>query len=367
MQGCQIYSMAASRKGVHLRCTPVARRKGFVHIIEMLLMIVALLVMITYFSYVPASVSQWDSVRLSVMASDLLFTLDAAGVDWFNATDVGRSLGTYAPANLAYSVELDNAAKPLMRVGCVCSEPEFAAVSAALSPFTINGRPVSFNVTRIDPANPVFSTYYDTIVVMDYALAPHEADVRKFLSYDRGLLEIRDIDAPSKADALHQDLFGLSWDASAVTTEDPVGIVNLPPESLFYAVSKYFLHIPNATGQTIPAGYAFPDFLEPEEKLNASGKGVGTLLVQQGAFGAVACTARVGVQSGTGRAAWLSAGPASDERDILMKSLVIWLSGERYGIIESPMRNPASSTILLVADQDMYEVVRVVLKLGYIY
>ena len=43
------------------------------------------------FSDIPKVKSDWPSTKLILQGNDLLFSLDKAGIDWFNSTEVGNS------------------------------------------------------------------------------------------------------------------------------------------------------------------------------------------------------------------------------------------------------------------------------------
>lgn len=136
-------------------------RKGFLHVVEIIIVGLMAFLVLAQFSYVPKQAADWDGMKLSTQANDVLFSLDRKGVDWFNSTEVDKAMSSFLSNNTIYSLNIRNVMKPQISVGCICSAAETASLVGALKPFEINGQQVSFSVSRIGTI--AFSHGYDVI------------------------------------------------------------------------------------------------------------------------------------------------------------------------------------------------------------
>ncbi len=81
--------------------------------------------------------------------------------------------------------------------------------------------------------------------------------------------------------------------------------------------------------------------------------------------------------NGNGRTAWISSKFARDphdfpftwskERDVLLKSILVWLAGDEYRLIGPNIKEPVSVSVHKVIDKDTFQPVRIELILGYAY
>ena len=225
------------------------RMKGFMHIVEILMVVVLLFLVFSQFAAIPGISGDWSETKLSLMAHDILTTFEKKDVSWFNQSSLAKEFNGTLPANVIYSVTLQNVLKPKIKIGCLCTDSEYAAVKNILTPdsFVINGMNTSFEVVRVDGVNELFSLDFDVALVyghhQDYeGLAGNPMPLRRFLDYDKGVVEI--IDRP-KIDALQQNYFGLN---TSSTMSDSSGIMfSLPSEINGRDTNKiyeYFIHIP---------------------------------------------------------------------------------------------------------------------------
>lgn len=70
----------------------MGKKKGFMHIVEVLLIIVLVFFVFTQFASIPSISDEWSRTKLSTLAGDALKTLEAKGVDWFNGTQIENTL-----------------------------------------------------------------------------------------------------------------------------------------------------------------------------------------------------------------------------------------------------------------------------------
>jgi hypothetical protein len=207
-------------------------KKGFMHIVEVLLVIVLVFFVFTQFSTIPSISGEWPRTKLSVLAGDAIKTLEAKGVDWFNGTQIENALRPNPgdPAqnvlqpNMIYSVRLQNVIKPRIKIGCLCSDGEFARIKSFLLPgwFMINGVNTSFDIAQVKNMNEAFSLDYDVTLISGYAnLGPAQYAVRNFLGYDKGVVEMFDAMGQDPSD-VQKSIFGL---AAATAKSDGAGII----------------------------------------------------------------------------------------------------------------------------------------------
>ena len=218
-------------------------KKGFMRLVEVIVITLVALVVIVQFSCIPKIKSDWERTELMLQARDLLFSLDSKGIDWFNSTRVEKEMSDALRANILYEVMIINTIKPNISAGCVCNDTEFTETENLLSGFSINGLPVGFSLHRIDPANISFPHSLDVIIVYDYNLTGYYNQLQNYLSEGKGIVEVRHLDE-SDMDLVQQDIFGLVWNDSLNPTDDRIGFAQMDAENRFYNIYKYFYHIP---------------------------------------------------------------------------------------------------------------------------
>ncbi|MFH0956254.1 MAG: hypothetical protein V1813_00165 [Candidatus Aenigmatarchaeota archaeon] len=72
-------------------------RKGFFRILEVVIVAMLVFVTLTQLYSVPKANQPWDMTKLSVMSQDLLYSLDAKNVDWFEPVEVNSTLYDILP------------------------------------------------------------------------------------------------------------------------------------------------------------------------------------------------------------------------------------------------------------------------------
>ena len=217
-------------------------RKGFLHVVEIVIVALMAFLVILQFSYVPKQNTDWAGMKLSTQANDILFSLNKKGVDWFNSTEVDKAISSFISNNTIYSLKIRNVMKPSIKVGCICSAAEATSLANALRPFDINSQPVSFSVTQISPI--AFSHEYDVIVINDSGLSSYYNQIRQFLAADKGIVQFRSLDQ-SEIDSVQTDLFGLKWNNSLGNPDTaPVEFRSNMSSEPYYNIYKYFHNIP---------------------------------------------------------------------------------------------------------------------------
>ena len=78
--------------------------RGFIHVIEIIIVSLLVFMVIFQFSGVPAMETDWDKTKLSLQANDILFSMDMLGVNWLDANQVEAQISEFLPENSVYRV-----------------------------------------------------------------------------------------------------------------------------------------------------------------------------------------------------------------------------------------------------------------------
>jgi len=84
----------------------MGHKKGFIHVIEIVVISVLILFAFAQFSYVPSMDTDWTKTKLNLQGNDLLFSLDRSGIDWFDEESVDNALSETLAQNVIYRVML---------------------------------------------------------------------------------------------------------------------------------------------------------------------------------------------------------------------------------------------------------------------
>ncbi len=349
------------------------KRTGFIHIVEIVIITLVVFVLVTQFTAIPPARADWDEAKLNIQGQELLYSVDAMGINWLDPEEVRDALDpVLQESTLKYSVTVKNAIKSNILVGCVCTNSEFEAINSTLTPFTLNNQDVNFSVVQIDPTSErvSFPVYLDVIVIGNYlldqggGLGPLIIDLENYLAEGKSVLEIRDLSVQDFGDFVQGYIFGVKWDAGLPDPTSSRINFAVSPNSTFYSIYKYFRHIPGGINTTVWNG--FDNFLD-NEKVDRETDGNTEVILRQDGTGVPALIVKEGIVANSGRSAWLSAGDDTAERRILLKALVAWLAGNINEVVPGEIREPASFSIFRVINIDMFQPVEVVLNLGYIF
>lgn len=352
--------------------------KGFMHIVEIVIIVIAMFMVVYQFTNIPAMDTEWSSSKLFIYGNDMLNLLDRMGVDWLSEDGIKASVDNVLTFNrtrnttVLYDVRVDGAVKPVMLVGCMCTDDEMQDIEDGLAPFYLNGRPVAFMVEQIDmtnPACPGFSVVNDVTIIMpgfagSVTTSPHtlsqcETQIENYLRAGNGLLLVRNITSGSEVDiqSVERRLFGIGWDESAVPAARPEllspNISNA--NSTLYLIGKYFRNFPVPPYGMKFAGEPQFDLLSPGEKVVPEDSALAmrperNVIAQQGGSALSASIAMSGLVDGRGRTMWISkpeSGGFDDngKNQLLLKAAVAWLAGETYTPVSSQMESPVISKL----------------------
>ncbi len=357
--------------------------KGFLHIVEVIIVAMLVFVILSQFYSIPKADPSWGTPKLTVMSQDLLYTLDASGVDWSDAAEVNHTLYYLVPRTMSYSLSLNYPIRPRMRIGCVCDDVNYSILeSGVLSDFTVNGiqrrmvheqiEPYAFTLNEAQMGN-------DVILICGNVNVNGVLENRmgEYLSRGNGIVHFANLTSDVVESSWHSLLFNLEWVYDSESVPPPSGEAYFPyaeSSEKRYMIEKIFTSMPPA-----PAGFnGFNNFVS-ESVYPAEGN-PSRILVRQGLnyIGGSYEGRYVPLSvinwgvNGTGRTAWMSwAGISKDtqaenENKQLLKSLIVWAaSGKDYPIITNRMNQGAKASMRKVFNEDMYETVKVELSVGY--
>ena len=113
---------------------------------------------------------------------------------------------------------------------------------------------------------------------------------------------------------------------------------------------------------------SFENFLKTTENVAQSNGNEKKILLKQSGTNIPACLINYGIESGKGRSVWLSGADSMDyQRAILIKSLLVWVSGTNYEVVKTEIKEPVSVSMYKTLNNDMFEPVKIEVSLGYLY
>lgn len=346
--------------------------KGFVHVVEIVIITIVVFVLIYQATSVPTISRDWGKTSLEIQVRDILLSLNKKGINWLNKSEVEEELDALLQnTSIRYGLKIENALKENISVGCFCNDTEYFYLKSVLYPFMLNGEYVSFTIYKLDTHNPSFPITFDVVFLADNAKNVSYDQLRSFLSEGKGIVEVVDLtEGDISGDSVQENIFGLKWN-SALTPNSNNITFSIDSESEFYNIYKYFYNIPNLTGWIPPENHTLKNFLDPNEKVDA--KNGNNIVLKQKATNVPAAIVNNKIFEGKGRAVWLSAGnDESVEKKMMLRSLILWASGETYEVVENKIPNPASFSIFKLIKKGEYnpgmdQIIKVTLSLGHVF
>ena len=221
--------------------------KGFLHVSEVIVVIMIAFVMLFQFSTIPKMRTNWDRSKLILMSHDLLFSLDGSGTNWFNASEIRQKAAAILPSTTGIAVTTRQDVRPLIRVGCVCDPQNFSIVQQELlTDFDVNGMRRRFDVVRIDPASMKFSSENDVIIFWGFQDVSSPVDntdeLASYLSSGNGVVEFGDLTQPQSEMDWHKDIYNLQWTGSSYAASADAFFSAVPDAGNSYKVRKLFFN-----------------------------------------------------------------------------------------------------------------------------
>ncbi len=345
--------------------------KGFVHMIEVIIVVVMALFAFFQFSYITTPDMDWERTKLGLLGDDVLLAMDRIDVNWFDKSQVESNMTKLiSSSNIIYSVKLDNAIKQNISIGCLCDAAQATTLGNALkpSPMRINDERINFKVIQVDTLNALLNPAYDVVIIPTYQ-ALNTANLMRYLSYEKGVIELFGLNEGEVIGA-QRDVFGLDWstdipDGSGNVTFSPVS-KNAGPET--YTIYKYFNAFPNTTGDGyFDIGHEFEDFLGANSKVVPAGNNLEKIVAVQQVTNAPACIINSEISELKGRTAWLPTGiPVNEDERNLLKAVVAWTAGKTEHIKKAATKNPVTISRYKIYNQDMFQIIKIDLTLDYL-
>jgi hypothetical protein len=218
-------------------------RKGFLHLVEIIVVSLVAFVLMFQFYSIPQQQIDWEGMRLSTQANDMLFSLDRKGVDWTDATQIQNAISSFISKNMIYTLGVKNAIRPQINVSCICNDTEFSSIQSVLQPFQINGQTTNFNLAQVQPDNIYFSHNSDVVLVLDYNLTNNYTQISQFLHAGKGIVEVRNLQQ-GEVDSVQADFFGLEWNSTIIPDSSPISFRSNQTSEPYYNIFNYFHSIP---------------------------------------------------------------------------------------------------------------------------
>jgi hypothetical protein len=343
--------------------------------VEIFIVVLAMFFVIFQFMNIPPVNTEWSESKLLIAGTDLLHVLDWMGVDWADPYEITALIddaitrGNTKNSTIIYDLKLSGVVKPYIKVGCICRSDanpmldELTPIRNALIPFYLNGRNITFDVDYIDPASPVLSHEYDVIIIApDFfkgtfhppnTLDGFRTQITNFLGAGKGIIAVHNYTAAMAAPGTTgYDLFGVNW-SSAVVQDADLSMVHAhdasQPNSSYFDVYKFFYGFPNASGLKTSPSYRFTNLLDSNDRTVIPPQSSASCGLEDN-NGVCGLIMNRGMSDGSGRTVWLSQfkDPLSgdDGNNVLLRSVVSWLAGDIYHVINNEnMNNPMTSRL----------------------
>jgi hypothetical protein len=363
-------------------------KKGFFHVVEVVIVAMLVFVILTQFYAIPRAQHSWDTAKLTVMSQDFLYALEELGVDWLDEAAVIDIMDKSVPGTVAYALSVRPTVRPHIKVGCVCDMDNYTFLQTwVLNNFTLNGIERGFSIDWINPSlidfdldgpdmqNDVLLFWEEPDSVLLNIGTAEAQNLSEYLKKGNGLVEFSILTQSHVNKGWHNDTFNLVWVDPSDSTRPATSGPDFPyfdPSEDGHVVEKIFMNVFPGMGGFVN----FDNLVAQESVYPADGNEKRILVTQRNPYeGGTYDGKNVplslidwGVQ-GYGRSAWMTWGDltgANTQNRQLLKTLVIWAaSGKDTVVIESEMKKSVRASMRKILNSDMYEPMRVELRLGY--
>ncbi len=358
-------------------------RKGFLHVVEALIVIMLVFVVLSQFYTIPRSDHSWSETKLRIMAQDLLYSLDEGdNVDWLDAASVNTEIvdKQLLPGSMGYSLKTRPLVRPEIMIGCVCDVVEFAYIRDNITSFSLNGIGRTFTVERAspldfnldDPGGGSYLGKYDVIIFFGVPTIniQQAVNLSAYLRLGNGVVEYADLTEAQVNEDWHRDTFNLEWATTAVDLSgNGWEFQFLETYEQAHDIKRlYDLFNDPASGFTVISDDKVYPLSRMENRILVrhddyyqggiyEGKSAPLVVVNWGV-------------NGNGRSAWMANGnfdTLDDDRNMdLLESVILWTAGGKdYIIKDETFTENAKASFRKVLNTEIYEPVWVELTLGY--
>ncbi|MBS3054941.1 MAG: hypothetical protein J4452_00415 [Candidatus Aenigmarchaeota archaeon] len=247
--------------------------KGFVQILELIAVILAVVVAMSVFFPGFLYNNKWSQANLLLNGRDLILTMDRTGNLYnfsFSKNDLQTFFRSITPStNIISWSEVEGTFKDKLIIACNCSNDAFNQISSWFGPqsqFIVNGRNVAVqmcqtNLDKInscpDGLNPKHTS--DVLIIWGYKdLTSYSTQLNQFISGGNGIVEVVDFNQSSWVDSTQNSIFGLQYvDNNHKTAVDYDYFPRKPDNSsdIIYGPYKYFFNVPfpENTSSSVPS------------------------------------------------------------------------------------------------------------------
>jgi len=255
----------------------VKNRKGFVAILEMIIVVIALFVAFQIFFPGFSYKNRWEDALLMLKGRDLILVMERIGkLHYYSYNDSAtasflETLIPFSKTNIIGWSESEGSVKNRISIACMnCTDEQMVKLANWFRGLKINGKPIdmvsTICPTNLETINPCEKNA-DVLLVWGYKKldeAKYVNTMRDYLKLDNGIVEVMDFTAASDLDSpVQQKIFGLKWETSAVSGTLKYENFTQKPDNatdVLYGPYKFFYHIPipvEAAGSEAVAGCTF--------------------------------------------------------------------------------------------------------------
>jgi hypothetical protein len=322
--------------------------KGFIHIVEIIIIALVVLVLLTQFVAIPGLKTDWERTKLTILGRDVLLALDRSGINWFDVNNLDSNLSALLGNNTIYSIEIEGVPPSNISIGCNCSDEEFNFIKNLVNNIPeINNQKFGFFVEQAES----FDLKYD--LVLTFKPIKNRFEAESFLSSGKGIIEIL---PDPEIDEIQQEFFGLDSTTESITENNLTWAIG--PANISWQIYKYFHTIPNSTGEKWPEPWQFKNFLQKAVKSKNS-------ILKQTDTENTGATFNIP----SGRTAWFGASfsdiQAREDLQTFLKALILQTSGNKWTAISGPGQITISYYTFI--KKDFFQPIKITLKLKFMY
>ncbi|MFH0711459.1 MAG: hypothetical protein V1944_02685, partial [Candidatus Aenigmatarchaeota archaeon] len=233
--------------------------KGFVNILELIAVVIAVVVAMSAFFPGFLYSNKWTQANLLLNGRDMVLTIDRIGYLYnysFSENDLKQFFRNITPStNIISWSETEGTFKQKVIIACNCTADIKSKIDSWFGAFKVNGRTITVqtcltNLDRINTCNDVANPKHtsDILVIWGYkTLVPYSTTLNQFLNEGNGIIEVMDFNFTSWVDSVQNSLFGL--DSTTITHQLAADYDYFPRKpgnssDLIYGPWKHFYNLP---------------------------------------------------------------------------------------------------------------------------
>ncbi|MHA1744031.1 MAG: hypothetical protein ACTSV6_07255 [Candidatus Heimdallarchaeota archaeon] len=344
-------------------------KKGFVNILELIFVLVALFIAFNVLFPGFAYRNKWDRAQLLLLNRDTIITMDRIGKLYEYSFDRSKLSDFLLNAlhtdktNLIGWSETDGTIKNRIIVACNCTEHQKDLLYSWVSGLKINGRPIDFYVVRtyLDDINPS-----DVLLIWGYKdLTPYRDQLIDYINRGHGVVEMMDF--PVDPEPVQEEIFGIT---SGGSWGSPSADIVLKPDSASnITYQAYKIYINGLKG----SDSITPEFCKdtPNKKIIQTPTAENRVLVRvdTGINPPASCVVLNDLK--TAKVAWIANFTNinyNTNHTNLLISLLLFASNKRaVPVLSVPTSFGYMTSYINVKNDDMFEVYKFSLGLGHPY